>query len=84
MVQLYLNGNLKSEIIREYDLTPSSLTKWINSNKARDLLKKKIIEQIMKTNLSITPFKFCYPYYFWHKKIRPNQFKYLQLQVFLI
>ncbi|TDL66212.1 hypothetical protein E2R56_23880 [Rhodococcus qingshengii] len=29
MVQLYLNGKPRKGIIREYDLTPSSLDKWI-------------------------------------------------------
>ncbi|AGK53976.1 transposase IS3/IS911 [Bacillus sp. 1NLA3E] len=29
MVQLYLNGKSRQEIIREYDLTPSSLDKWV-------------------------------------------------------
>ena len=30
LVQLYNNGKGKSEIIREYDLTPSALGKWIS------------------------------------------------------
>jgi len=30
LVQLYNNGKAKSEIIREYDLTPSALGNWIN------------------------------------------------------
>ena len=29
MVQLYLNGKPKHEIIKEYDLTPSSLNRWV-------------------------------------------------------
>jgi transposase len=29
MVQLYLNGKPRQEIIREYDLTTSSLDKWV-------------------------------------------------------
>ena len=29
MVQLYNNGNSRSEIIKEYDLTPSVLSNWI-------------------------------------------------------
>ena len=29
LVQLYNNGKAKSEIIREYDLTPSALGNWI-------------------------------------------------------
>ena len=30
MVQLYQNGKPRKEIIREYDLTPSSLDKWVS------------------------------------------------------
>ena len=30
MVQLYNSGKPRSEIIREYDLTPSVFTTWIN------------------------------------------------------
>ncbi|PTJ62401.1 transposase, partial [Mammaliicoccus sciuri] len=29
MVDLYLNEKPRSEIIREYDLTPSALDRWI-------------------------------------------------------
>lgn len=29
MVQLYLNGKPSSEIIKEYDLSPSCLPKWV-------------------------------------------------------
>ena len=29
MVQLYQSGKPRQEIIREYDLTPSSLDKWV-------------------------------------------------------
>ena len=29
MVRLYENGKPRNEIIREYDLTPSALRKWI-------------------------------------------------------
>ena len=32
MVQLYLNGKPRKDIIREYDLTPSSLDKWVNQS----------------------------------------------------
>jgi len=31
MVNLYNNGKARNEIIREYDLTPSALAKWINN-----------------------------------------------------
>ena len=30
MVQLYQNGKPRKEIIHEYDLTPSSLDKWVS------------------------------------------------------
>lgn len=30
MVQLYLNGKPRADIIREYELTPSSLDRWVN------------------------------------------------------
>jgi transposase len=32
MVKLYLSGKPKSEINREYELTPSSLTRWIKQH----------------------------------------------------
>lgn len=32
MVQLLLNGKPKSEIIREYDLTPSAFDRWIHQH----------------------------------------------------
>ena len=31
VVSLYNNGKSRSEIIKEYDLTPSALAKWINN-----------------------------------------------------
>lgn len=31
MVNLYNNGKARNEIIKEYDLTPSALAKWINN-----------------------------------------------------
>ena len=43
MVQLYQNGKPRKEIIREYDLTPSSLDKWVNRVRILVLLRKKII-----------------------------------------
>lgn len=30
MVQLYNNGKPRAEIVKEYDLTPSAFSKWIN------------------------------------------------------
>ncbi|WP_217608781.1 transposase, partial [Bacillus sp. GbtcB15] len=32
IVQLYNSGKPRKEIIREYDLTPSSLDKWISQS----------------------------------------------------
>ncbi len=33
IVQLYKNGKPRKEIIREYDLTPSSLDKWVSQDR---------------------------------------------------
>ncbi|WP_214484350.1 IS3 family transposase [Bacillus sp. SM2101] len=41
IVQLYENGKPRKEIIREYDLTPSSLDKWINQFKNSGSFKEK-------------------------------------------
>ncbi|CAM4035806.1 Transposase [Mesobacillus zeae] len=41
MVQLYLNGKPRQEIIREYDLTPSSLDKWVNQSQTSGSFKEK-------------------------------------------
>ncbi len=41
MVQLYLNGKPRKDIIREYDLTPSSLDKWISQSQATGSFKEK-------------------------------------------
>lgn len=41
MVQLYLNGKPRSEIVREYDLTASSLDKWIKQHQASGSFKEK-------------------------------------------
>ncbi|HCV5886047.1 TPA: transposase [Staphylococcus aureus] len=32
MVRLFENGKSKSDIVREYDLTPSALDKWIKNH----------------------------------------------------
>ena len=32
MVSLYNNGKSRSEIIKEYDLTPSAFSKWVNNS----------------------------------------------------
>ncbi|MBY6087274.1 transposase [Priestia flexa] len=42
MVQLYQNGKPKKEMIREYDLTPSSLDKWVEQSQTSGSLKKEI------------------------------------------
>ena len=41
IVQLYLNGKPRKEIIREYDLTPSSLDKWVNQSQSSGSFKEK-------------------------------------------
>ena len=41
IVQLYLNGKPRKDIIREYDLTPSSLDKWVNQNQTSGSFKEK-------------------------------------------
>ena len=41
MVNLYLNGKPSSEIIREYDLTPSSLPKWVKQFNNTGSFKEK-------------------------------------------
>lgn len=41
MVQLYLSGKSRANIIREYDLTPSSLDKWINQHQKCGSFKEK-------------------------------------------
>lgn len=41
MVQLYLNGKPRKDIIREYDLTPSSLDKWVKQSQTSGSFKEK-------------------------------------------
>lgn len=41
MVQLYLNGKPKSTIIKEYDLTPSSLDRWIRQHQTSGSFEEK-------------------------------------------
>ena len=41
MVQLYLNGKPRKDIIREYSLTPSTLDKWISQNQTTGSFKEK-------------------------------------------
>ncbi|MFK9090969.1 transposase [Bacillus salipaludis] len=41
IVQLYQNGKPRKDIIREYELTPSSLDKWINQSKSSGSFKEK-------------------------------------------
>lgn len=40
-MQLYLNGKPRKDIIREYELTPSSLDKWIKQSKTSGSFKEK-------------------------------------------
>jgi transposase len=41
MVHQYLNGKTKKVINREYDLTPSSLNKWIGQSQTTGSFKEK-------------------------------------------
>ncbi len=41
MVNLYLNGKPRSEIIREYELTPSAFNKWVNQAQSTGSFKAK-------------------------------------------
>jgi transposase len=41
IVQLYLNGKPRKDIIREYDLTPSSLDKWVSQSQTSGSFKEK-------------------------------------------
>jgi transposase len=41
MVQLYLNGKPRAEIIKEYDLTPSSLDRWVRQHQSSGSFKEK-------------------------------------------
>ena len=41
MVELYKSGKRKSDIIREYDLSPSTLDKWIKQSDNSGSFKEK-------------------------------------------
>ncbi len=41
MVQLYQNGKAKRAIINEYDLTPSSLDRWIRQDETSSSFNEK-------------------------------------------
>jgi len=41
MVKLYLSGKQKAEINREYELTPSSLNRWIKQHQASGSFREK-------------------------------------------
>lgn len=41
MVQLYNNGKPRKDIIREYELTPSALDKWIKQSQTTGSFKEK-------------------------------------------
>lgn len=41
VVQLYLSGKTKSSIVKEYDLTPSSLNRWIEQHQSSGSFKEK-------------------------------------------
>ncbi len=50
MVKLYENGKPRKDIIREYDLTPSALDKWIKQKKHPVHLRKRTIVLQKKMN----------------------------------
>jgi len=41
MVKLYLSGKQKAEINREYELTPSSLNRWIEQHQSSGSFREK-------------------------------------------
>ncbi len=41
IVQLYLNGKTKSQLIKEYDLSPSRLNRWISQHQSTGSFKEK-------------------------------------------
>lgn len=41
IVQLYLNGKPRKDLIREYELTPSSLDKWVSQSQTSGSFKEK-------------------------------------------
>ncbi len=41
MVQLHKNGKRKADLVREYDLVPSALDRWINQAEATGSFKEK-------------------------------------------
>ncbi len=41
MVQLYLNGKSKLDIIKEYDLSPSVLNRWVKQAQSTGSFKEK-------------------------------------------
>ena len=41
MVQLYLSGKPRSDIIKEYDLTPSAFGKWIRQHESTGSFEEK-------------------------------------------
>ncbi|OUM45907.1 hypothetical protein BW425_26730 [Bacillus pseudomycoides] len=45
MVQLYQNGKPRKDIIKEYELTPSSLDRWINQNHMAEQLELEALRK---------------------------------------
>jgi transposase len=58
MVQLYLNGKPRKEIIREYDLSGSSFDKWVKQSQTSGSFREKDnktleqleLEKVLKEN----------------------------------
>ena len=42
MVQLYLNEKPRHEIIKEYDLTPSTFDKWLKQSQSSGSFKENV------------------------------------------
>lgn len=41
MVQLYLSGKSRQDILKEYDLNPSTFDKWVNQSQTSGSFKEK-------------------------------------------
>lgn len=52
MVQLYLNGKSKNDLIREYELTPSALDRWIRQHETTGSFKEADNQSEMEKELA--------------------------------
>lgn len=54
MVQLYNNGKPRAELIKEFDLTPSALAKWINQyNTNKSFKPEDNLTDLEKENIAL-------------------------------